>query len=275
MPVSGETPHHRLVASDCRVQELEQAVAATRQTISVLCDGGIRPPQSLFDSASSLSRDLEDAKQSSSVFHGESRPPSSQPGVSSSAKRFAAATHVQPGPSRPEGDPASAGPSRRRSFDSPQGSFGPSSRQGSDTPPRKRCRLSDDSSADEDESSHARRQRDDQQDDEDNFRPASLALLLDYITSKFPAASKPLVQPSSKRFHVIEVAGLVDESSQPSSNLAWFGHMRTACDSAQTKFEAKILEGRSLSSLMPSVSRTEKVSDSPCQGKAFKVNSQV
>ena len=92
---------------------------------------------------------------------------------------------------------------------------------------------------------------------------------------KFPAASKPLVQPSSKRFHVFEAAGLVDESSQRSSNLAWFEHMRTACDSAQTKFEFRILEGRSLSTLLPSVSRTEKVSDSPCQGKAFKVNSQV
>ena len=206
---------------------------------------------------------------------GESRPLSSQPGVSSSSKRFVAATPVQPGPSRPEGDPASAGPFRRRSYDSPQGSFGHSSRQGSDTPPCKRRRLSDDLSADEDESSYTRRQRDDQQDDEDNFRPASLALLLDYITRKFPAASKPLAHPSSKRFHVFEVAGLVDESSQPSSHLAWFGHMRTACDSAQTKFEAKILEGRPLSTLLPSVSRTERVSDSPCQGKAFKVNSQV
>ena len=208
------------------------------------------------------------------MFRGESRPPSSQPGVSSSSKRFADTTPVQPGPSHPEGDPASAGPSRRRSYDSPPGSFGHSSRQGSDTPPRKGRRLSDDSSADEGESSSTCRQRDDQQDDEDN-RPASLALLLDYIIKKFPASSKPLVQPSSKRFHVFEAAGLVDESSQRSSNLAWFGHMRTACDSAQMKFESKILEGRSLSTLLPSVSRTEKVSDSPCQGKAFKVNSQV
>ena len=138
-PVSGETPLHRLVASDRRVQELEQAVAATRQTINVLCDGGICTPQSLFDSASSISRDLEDARQSSS----------SQPGVSSSAKP---AMPVQPGPSRPECDPAAAGPSRRRSF-SPQGSLGHSSRQGSETPPRKRHRLSGDSSADEDGSS--------------------------------------------------------------------------------------------------------------------------
>ena len=135
--VSDETPHHRLVFSDRRVRELEQAVSATRQTISALCDRGIRPPQSLLDSASSLSRDLEDAKQSSSVFRGESRPPSSQPGVSSPSKRFADTTPVQPGPSHPEGDPASTGPSRRRSYNSPPCLFGHSSRQGSDTPPRK------------------------------------------------------------------------------------------------------------------------------------------
>ena len=121
-PVSGETPLHRLVASDRRIQELEQVVAATHQTISVLCDGGIRPPQSLLDSASSLSRDLEDARQSSS----------SQPGVSPSVKPT---TPVQPGHSRPEYDPAVTGPSRRRSLDSFQDSLGHSSRRGSDTPP--------------------------------------------------------------------------------------------------------------------------------------------
>ena len=96
-----------------------------------------------------------------------------------------------------------------------------------------------------------------------------------YITKKFPAASQPLIQPSSKRFHVMECAGIVDESAQQSSNLAWFLHMRSACDSTQRKFESKVSEGKSLSSILPSVSRIEKVSDSPCQGRAVKVNSQV
>ena len=37
----------------------------------------------------------------------------------------------------------------------------------------------------------------------------------------FPAASKPLVQPSSKLFHVFEAASIVDESSHES----FLGHM--------------------------------------------------
>ena len=51
--------------------------------------------------------------------------------------------------------------------------------------------------------------------------------------------------------------------------------MRSACDSAQRKFEAKVSEGKSLSLILTTVSRTERVSDSPCQGRATKVNSQV
>ena len=226
-PVSDESPLHRLFASDRKVQELEKDISATRLAISSLCDRGFPPPQSLLDSVSSLSRELYDAKRSSSELRGAIRPPPSQPGVSSHHQRFTTVTPVQPGPLHPEGDPASTGTSfsRRRSYDSPSGSFGRSSRQGSDPPLHKRHRLSDESSDDEGESSASHRQRDDEQTDEENFRPASLALLLDYIMSKFPAASKPLAQPSSRRFHVFKTAGLVDESSQRSSNLAWFDHM--------------------------------------------------
>ena len=83
----------------------------------------------------SLSRDLEDAKQSSSVLRGESRPPffTAWGFVTFEAFRYSeddpayagpsrhqspAATPVQPGPSHPEDDPASAGPYGGRSCDS-------------------------------------------------------------------------------------------------------------------------------------------------------------
>ena len=137
-PVSDETPLHRLVASDRKVQALEKDIAATHQGIGSLCDRGLTPPQSLMDSLSSLSRELDDAKRTSPELRGAIRPPSSQPGVSSHHQRFATATPVQPGPSQPEGDPAFAGPSfsRRQPYDFPSsGSFGRSFRQGSDPPP--------------------------------------------------------------------------------------------------------------------------------------------
>ena len=195
-PVSDETPVHRLATSDRTLQELELNFAATRWAIDLFCDGGLEPPQSLVDSLSSLSRELVDAKWTSSGLHGAIRPPSSQPGVSSLQQRFAAAAPAQPGPSQPAGDPSFTGPStcRRRPYDfHSSDSFGRSFRQGSDPPPHKRRRLTDeDSSDDERESSAGRPQQDEEQGDEENFRPASLAMLLDYIMNKFPAASKPL-----------------------------------------------------------------------------------
>ena len=282
-PVSGETPIHRLAASDRRLPELEMNFAATRRVINTFCNAGLALPQSLVDLLSSLSRELVDAKRTSSELHGAIRPPSSQPGVSARQQRFAAAAPAQPGPSQPADALSFAGPStyRRRPYYFASGqhtsdSSGRSFRQGGDPPPHKRRRLTDDDSSDEErESSSGHSQQDEEDGDEENFCPASLALLLDYIMSKFPAASKPLAQPSTIRFSVLEAAGVIEESSQRSSNLAWFDHLQFACESAQSKFEAKIYEGKSLSTIMPSVSKVEKVSDSPSQGKALKVNSQV
>ena len=76
-PVSDETPVHRLAASDRTVQALEQNIAATHRVIDSLCDGGLAPPQSLVDSLSSLSRELVQAKRTSSELCGAIRPPSS------------------------------------------------------------------------------------------------------------------------------------------------------------------------------------------------------
>ena len=269
-----------------------------------------------MDSLSSISRELVDAKRISSELHGAIRPPSQRPGVSSHRQRFAAA-----GPSvsrqRPydfaSGQPTSN--SSRRSFcpggDSP--------------PPHKRRRLPDENSSDDERGSSAGRLLPDEEEgDEENCRPASLALLLDYIMSKFPAASKPLArlsnrlpdenssdhghdssagllqpdegegdeencrpaslallldcimsnypvapkplaQPSTRRFHVFGAAGFVQESSQRSSNISWFDHVQFTCASTQSKFETRIYEGKSLSSIMPSVLKVMKVSHSPCQ----------
>ena len=138
--------------------------------------------------------------------------------------------------------------------------------QGVTLPPHKRRRLPDgNSSDDERESSAGLLLPDEEEGDEENCRPASLALLLDYIMSKFPVAPKPLAQPSTRRFHVFGAASFVQESSQRSSNISWFDHVQFACASTQSKFEPRFYEGKSLSTIMPSVSKVMKVSHSPCQ----------
>ena len=113
----------------------------------------------------------------------------------------------------------------------------------------------------------------------ENGRPVSLALLLDYIMSKFPVASSSrkfqAIGPAFHlTFHVFGAAGFVEESSQRSSNISWFDRVQFACTSTQSKFEPRFCEGKSLSSIMPSVSKVMKVSHSPCQEWGLKVISQ-
>ena len=250
-------------ADEDSIQALQEALASTQQAIASSRDKGLRPHQSLLDSAESLAKNLNDARLSSRPGESSSAKPKTTRMATTRQKTTRRTATTQESHSKPEFDFAVPGPSKRRSDDSPHRHSDYSSRRESRSPPRKRSRHSGNSS-EEDDSYQNCQQRDEQQDEEDNFRPASLSLLLKYITTKFPAASQPLIQPSSKRFHVMECAGVVDESSQQSSNLAWFSHMRSACDATQRKFDSRVLEGRSLSAILPSVSRTEKVSDSPC-----------
>ena len=89
-PISGRVQHEtpqNPVASEEGFQTLQEALSSIHQTIASLTASGIRPPQSLLDSASSLATKLQDARLSSP-----------RPGVSSSAKPRS----PQRGPTRPE-----------------------------------------------------------------------------------------------------------------------------------------------------------------------------
>ena len=103
---------------------------------------------------------------------------------------------------------------------------------------------------DENSSDHGRNsfavllQLDEQDADEENYLPASLALLLDYIMSKFLVALKPLAQPSTRRFMSLGLRFFVQESSQRSSNISWFDHVQFSCASTQSQFEPRFYEGK-------------------------------
>ena len=71
--------------------------------------------------------------------------------------------------------------------------------QGVTPPPPERHRLPVENLSDDERNSSAGLLLPDKvEGDKENCRPASLALLLDYIMSKFPAASKPLARPSNR-----------------------------------------------------------------------------
>ena len=133
---------------------------------------------------------------------------------------------------------------------------------------------------DENSSDHSRNssavllQLDEQDGDEENYLPASLALLLDYIMCKFLVALKPLARPSTRRFMSLGLRSFVQESSQRSSNISWFDHVQFACASTQSRFEPRFYEGKSFSSIMPSISKVMRVYHSPCQEWGLKVISQ-
>ena len=114
---------------------------------------------------------------------GPTRPETTQRGPETTQRGSDRPESTSVGPGRPEFDPAVPGPSRRRSVDSPQRSSDHSSRQGVITPPPPPPArgVGSGNSSDEDPSSQNRQQRDDQQDEDNNFRPASLDLLLNYI----------------------------------------------------------------------------------------------
>ena len=98
-------------------------------------------------------------------------------------------------------------------------------------------------------------QLDEQDGDEENYLPASLALLLDYIMNKFLVALKPLAQPSTRRFVSLGLRSFVQESSRRSSNISWFDYVQFACASTQSQFEPRFYEGKSFPRLCPQSQR--------------------
>ena len=69
--------------------------------------------------------------------------------------------------------------------------------------------------------------------------------------NKFPAASKPLAQPSTRSFRVFEAAGIVEESSQRSSDLSWFDHVRFPANRLSQSLRRNSMRGNRYPRLCP------------------------
>ena len=144
-----------------------------------------------MDSLSSLSRELVDARRISSDLHGAIRPLHSGLGFRLISNDSLLLVHLCLGDNHTPSHLTSL-PQIRPVAHFAQGVTLPS-------PPHKRRRLPVENSSDYGRNSSAGLlQPDEQEGNEENCLPASLALFLDYIMSKFPAASKPLARLSNR-----------------------------------------------------------------------------
>ena len=110
---------------------------------------------------------------------------------------------------------------------------------------------------------------------EDAPIPATVKAMVDFIKSNFPDAIASPSQKSSRSFDLSVSVGVSDPETPSGSLLGWSQVMSDSFNETQMKFSKRIQEGRACHTLLPSVNRLEKVSNSPSQGKELIANPDV
>ena len=110
---------------------------------------------------------------------------------------------------------------------------------------------------------------------EDAPIPATVRAMVDFIKSNFPDAIASPSQKSSRSFDLSVSVGVSDPETPSGSLLGWSQVMSDSFTETQKKFSKRIQEGRACHTLLPSVNRLEKVSNSPSQGKELIANPDV
>ena len=105
--------------------------------------------------------------------------------------------------------------------------------------------------------------------------PATVKAMVDFITSNFPDATASPAHKSSRSFDLSASVGITDPATPLGSLLAWSQVMSDSFLDTQKKFSQRIQEGRACHTLLPSLHRFERVSNSPTQGKELTANPDV
>ena len=116
--------------------------------------------------------------------------------------------------------------------------------------------------------------REDKEADESSI-PAPVRAMIDFILKSFPDAQASPSHPSSRSFDLSAYAGVTDATILPGSLLAWCHALSDAFSDTQQRFARRIKDGKVCHTLLPTLNRFERVSNSPTQGKELKPNSDV
>ena len=116
--------------------------------------------------------------------------------------------------------------------------------------------------------------REDKDADESSM-PAPVWAMIDFILKSFPDAQASPSHPSSRSFNLSAYAGVTDAAIPPGSLLAWCHALSDAFSDTQQRFARRIKDGKVCHTLLPTLNRFERVSNSPTQGKELRANPNV
>ena len=110
---------------------------------------------------------------------------------------------------------------------------------------------------------------------EESAIPAPVRAMIDFILKSFPDAQASPSHPSSRSFDLSAYAGVTDATIPPGLLLAWCHALSDAFSDTQQRFARRIKDGKVCHTLLPTLNRFERVSNSPTQGKELKPNPDV
>ena len=110
---------------------------------------------------------------------------------------------------------------------------------------------------------------------DDSSISAPVRAMVDYILQTFPESKASPSHPSSRSFDLSASAGVTDVAIPPGSLLAWSHALSDSFTETQQRFDRRIKDGKACHTLLPPLSRFERVSDSPTQGKELRANPDV
>ena len=116
--------------------------------------------------------------------------------------------------------------------------------------------------------------REDKEADESSM-PAPVKAMIDFILKSFPEAQASPSHLSSRSFDLSACAGVTDAVIPPGSLLAWCHAMSDSFSDTQQRFTHRIKDGKVCLTLLPTLNKFERVSNSPTQGKELKANPDV
>ena len=116
--------------------------------------------------------------------------------------------------------------------------------------------------------------REDKDADESSI-PAPVRAMIDFILKSFPDSQASPSHPSLRSFDLSAYAGVTDAAIPPGSLLAWCHTLSDAFSDTQQRFARRIKAGKVCHTLLPTLNRFERVSNSPTQGKELRANPDV